>query len=146
MMINQKKNDIKLFLFLTIITLLIMSCKGEGEGEIEININCSNLEFALVNKDAELMNSEINNLVQDLTPKPTQTDEIGHFNNLNILIDRLNDKCGNITVSKICYACIDTGPAQSEINIKLDSVGNQIERIVDIWTPHDGILKSNRMH
>lgn len=121
-------------------TILLISCSNNNDNPVEIN--CDKLKSALFNFDSEQLNLEINKLTQDLTPVPTPVDELGHSNNLNELIERLNSNCEDILVTKQSYACIETNPVQSEIKIELDSFGNQIERIIDILTLEDEILIS----
>ena len=111
-----------------------------------MEIDCDELKAALVNFNSEQLNFEIDKLTQDLLPVPTQSDDIGHFNNLNTLVDRLNSNCPQIVTTKECYACIETNPVQSEIKVMFDSFGNQIERIIDISTPSAGTLISLRSH
>lgn len=92
------KNKILIILF----TILLISCSNNNDNPVEIN--CDNLKSALFNFDSEQLNLEINKLTQDLTPVPTPVDELGHSNNLNELIERLNSNCEDILATKQCYA------------------------------------------
>ncbi len=96
--------------------------------------------------DSDIVKSEINKLLTDLEPVKTDSDRIGHKQNLNLLIEQLNTQCDNITTELICYACIETNPPQSEILVATDSVGTEIHRVVDILTPDDDILYCLRIH
>jgi hypothetical protein len=127
-----------------ILTLLLIGCNNNNDELFEID--CDEVKAALVNFNSEQLNFEINKLTQDLLPSPAPSDDIGHFKNVNTLIDRINSNCPQIIATKECYACIETNPVQSEIKVTLDSLGNQIERIIDISTPYDGILISIRTH
>jgi hypothetical protein len=135
----------KNIILLSIFTILLISCT-KNDDDNQMLINCDNFRIALLNFDSEQLNVEINNLTLDLVPIPVINDEIGHLKNLNELIERLNSNCKDIIATKECYACIETNPVQSEIKIELDSLGNQIERIIDISTPEDDVLISLRMH
>ena len=126
--------------------ILLVGCSKNDEDNDQLEIDCNELKAALVNFNSEQLNFEINKLTQDLLPSPTQSDEIGHFNNLNTLVDRINSNCPQIIATKECYACIETIPVQSEIKVMFDSLGNQIERIIDISTPSDRILISLSSH
>jgi hypothetical protein len=137
----------KNIIFLSVFTILLISCsKKDDDNDSQTLINCTNFRIALLNFDSEQLNLEINKLTLDLVPIPIINDEIGHLNNLNELIERLNSNCKDIIATNECYACIETNPVQSEIKIELDSLGNQIERIIDISTPEDDVLVSLRMH
>ena len=133
-------------IFIILLTVLLIGCSKNDKNDDLLEIDCDELKAALVNFNSEQLNFEINKLTQDLPPSPTQSDDIGHFKNLNTLVDRINSNCPLIIATKECYACIETNPVQSEIKVMLDSLGNQIERIIDISTPRDGILISLRSH
>lgn len=109
-------------------------------------IDCDNLKTGIINMDSDIVKSEINKLLTDLEPVKTDSDRIGHKQNLNLLIEQLNTQCDNITTELICYACIETNPPQSEILVATDSVGTVIHRVVDILTPDDDILYCLRIH
>ncbi len=132
----------KVILILGII-IAFNSCNSDDDQNI---INCGLLKTGLINVNSELLNTEINKLTQDLQPISTANDVLGHSENLDELINRLNTNCNEITVSKICYACIDTLILQSEIKFILDSIGIQIERTVDILTSENDVLISIRIH
>ncbi len=110
------------------------------------NIDCDNLKSGIINIDSDSVRSEINKLVTDLEPVRTDSDPIGHKENLDLLIEQLNTQCDNITVKLICYACIKTWPPQSEILVTTDSLGTDINRVVDILTPDDDTLYCLGIH
>src|SRR3990170_4537618 len=91
------------------------------------NINCSDeitnpckvLNDGLVNYDVEKVKQEIDEMLDDLFPSPIAGDEIGHHNNLETLVERLQTECG-YEVEIVCYACVYTFPPQSEIVIELN--------------------------
>jgi len=130
---------------LSIFTLMLISY-SKNDDDNQSFISCANLRTALFNFNSEQLNIEVNKLTTDLVPTPMMNDEIGHLKNLNELIERLNTNCKAIIATKECYACIETYPVLSEIKIEIDSSGIQIERIIDISTPEDGVLMSLRMH
>ena len=129
---------------LLFLLLLFSSCKVEID--IQPNINCKNLEFALISENDTLMSSEINGLTIDLFPNPIQGDKIGHSNNLDVLVDRLNNNCDNLIATVFCYACIKTDPPQSELIIEVDYDSIQIKKVIDIVTSDGRILKAVSMH
>ena len=82
----------------------------------------------------------------DLFPEATNNDAIGQSENMNLLIQRLNSQCATMEATLLCYACIKTLPAQSEIRVLLDSLEFTVERVLDISTPDDEILNFVRIH
>jgi len=108
--------------------------------------DCDNLKTGIINMESEIVKSEINKLVTDLEPAKTDSDYIGHKQNLDILIERLNTHCDNMAAELICYACVKTNPLQSEISVITDSAGTSVNRVVDILTPDDDILYCVRIH
>ena len=110
------------------------------------NIDCDNLKTGIINTDSDIVKAEINKLVTDLEPVKTDSDPIGHKDNLALLIEQLNIQCDNITAELICYACIETNPPQSEILVTTDSLGTDINRIIDIFTPDDDALSVRIIH
>ena len=127
-------------------TVLLFGCSKNNVADDQFELNCEMLKAGLLNLNSDEVNFEINKLTQDLLPTITQTDDIGHFKNLDTLIDRINSNCDEIQAVKICYACIETLPVQSEIKLEFNFQGTQIERIIDISTPDDGILLSIEAH
>lgn len=111
-----------------------------------VNTDCEALNTALIDRDLEVIKAQVNPLALDLPPQPASGDELGHAQNLETLVDRLNDQCDDYTASVLCYACIETLPLQSEILIELDSAGMPIERILDLTTPEDAPLAVINIH
>jgi hypothetical protein len=110
------------------------------------NVDCDNLKIGIINMDSDIVKSEINKFVTDLKPVVTNNDPIGHKQNLDLLIERLNAQCDNLTAEIICYACIYTNLPQSEILVTTDSVGTAVDRVIDISTPYDDILYCVGIH
>ena len=111
-----------------------------------ITPECEPFQSAVKNWDDEAVNAIVDELAKDLDPEPRPDDDIGHEGNLGILMRRLKEQCDQVKVRKICYACIKTLPAQSEITFSLDSAGVEVHRILDISTPDDGPMIGIRMH
>jgi hypothetical protein len=130
-----------LWMVIIIIASVPMSCEKTNNSII----NCTNLKNAILNQDESAIKSEVSILTLDLKPNPTIDDEWGHLENLELLIDRLN-QCNEINAELFCYCCIYTYPPQSEILVKTNSNGQQIQKIFDILTPKDSILVYLRMH
>lgn len=127
-----------------LITLVLLSACANNP----FDKSCDEADFhdALISSNVDLAKPIIDGLVNDLSPNLDQDDSFGHQENLSTLIERMNNLCGDLSASEICYACIYTLPAQSEILVELDSVGVQIRRVLDISTPEDGLLELVGMH
>jgi hypothetical protein len=135
------KTGIYIFTYL-IFAIAVFSCSKEDAAD---NLDCRILQAGIINYDLEIVRVELAKLTGDLYPSPSLNDEIGHENNFNILIDRLNN-CERITATSFCYACIKTLPAQSEILVTTDSSGQSISRIIDIITAENNTLKFSGVH
>lgn len=139
------KHNFLIIVILLIYTIIINACKDGSDKDNE-SIVCYNLMSGIINKDADILANEINELTKDLEPTPSDSDGIGHEHNLEILASRINDQCNEIMTEILCYACIKTNPPQSEILVQTDSSGKQISRIIDILTPDDDILTFHAIH
>ena len=129
------------------LTLMLSSpaCEDKSINEIE-PVSCDKFLSAVLNFDSELLANEMAKLTKDLEPNSTSTDKLGHKQNLNTLVQRINNQCDELTIEVLCYACIETNPAQSELLVHTDSLGNQITRVLDIFTPADDALKFGNIH
>lgn len=115
----------------------LVSCEKK---EIQ-SIDCEVFIFGLNAKDESIVKEEIAKLMVDLNPRPTPEDAIGHSGNFQTLISRLNSDCDACTASLVCYACIYTHPAQSEVLIEFISGGSKKEATLLIHTPENDILR-----
>jgi hypothetical protein len=125
-----------------ILLAILISCEKQ---EIE-SIDCEVFISGLGLLDENIVKTEIEKLTVDLTPHPAGEDALGHSGNLQILVDRLNEGCSAFTASLLCYACIYTYPAQSELRISFYLNGNKEEVIIDIHTPENDILRFAGIH
>ena len=149
MLYKRDKNSNEIVKLLSILFTLtfLLSCEGINNNDDSLkDIDCNNLVSGLISKNSDIVKMEIDKLTVGLYPVKSDSDKIGHKNNLDILINRLNTNCNKLTVRLACYACIETNPPQSEILIKTDSLGITIERIVDIFTPENGVLQFGNIH
>lgn len=123
--------------------LLFSICSCNKSDDIS-NFDTSLCQY-ISQEDEAFIKEQMNVVTTSMSPSPTSDDDIGHKENLDDLIELLN-QVDCIEASKICYACIYTLPAQSEIKVKVDYDGQSIERIFDISTPQNAPLKYLRMH
>lgn len=131
-------------LYLAIIILFSISCEQKDKSDDAL-INCENLKSGIINTDNTIIKTEISKLTTDLSPKPTVNDAWGHSANFTTLITRLN-ACSQITAVSVCYACIKTLPPISEILVKTDSAGVQIQRYLDFKTSEQSNLEIIAIH
>ena len=128
------------------VSILLICLNGCERDDLEFNIDCDSLVEGIINMDSEAVRAEINELTVDLKPSTTADDNIGHRKNFDLLINRINTYCEEINAYMICYACIKTLPAQTEIAITVDSSGFPVTRTIDISTPDDNVLHCIRVH
>ena len=145
---NSKAYLKYVFILFIVLCFFILSCQKDTDmlSVTWYNMDCDNLRMGIINRDNDIVKFEINKLTIDLHPKVTDNDRFGHAENLDLLINRLNIHCDNISSELICYACIETNPPQSEILVTTDSAGTMVNRVIDISTPDDDILSHVRMH
>jgi len=122
----------------------LFSCET-AEEELYI-ADCASFISGLIANDIEILESEINPLSADLEPKPTSSDQLGHEQNLESLVLRLNTQCSDLSAEIRCYACIMTLPVQSEILLQTDSSGILVTRVIDILTPDNEIMTFFGVH
>ncbi len=127
------------------LTLALFALSCDKENSPVLNLNCRNFKNGIINSDQDAVGKEISKLLKDLNSKPTVGDEIGHSANFDILLNRIN-QCEEIYAELFCYCCIKTGPPQSEILIKTYSKGQEVQQIIDIQTPEDGMLVYRTIH
>jgi len=117
--------------------LLLSSCQRD---------NLSGFCEAIIFEDSSYIREEINDILDDLSPLPDSFDSLGHEENLFYLIDQLNAENDCLVASVICYACIYTLPAQSEILIEVFDQGAVYAWVIDIATPIDDYMYFTGMH
>lgn len=135
----------KTLLTILSIGLLFTACKKSNDGPAG-HINCEALKVGLSNNDESTVAAEVNAAAADLLPaSPTPDDEYGQAHNIQILVQRLSDRCG-LTATLLCYSCIETYPAQSEIRVTFTENGMIYDRILDISVDPQHMLIFRAMH
>ena len=140
----MRSNKFKSKIVFFTLPFFISVCDDSVRNEV-IEVNCGNLKTGLIIKDQEKIGIEMDKLTENLPPDPTKNDPIGHSENLTIITQSLHS-CDGLEAEISCYACVETYPPQSEITIQMNSSGTKIERIIDISTPSDKILKFSGIH
>jgi len=126
-------------LFISLIAIAALSCEKGSEKR------CEELKGAVKTDDKETVKKIVTKLTYDLERKVTANDPVGHSENYQILIDRLNGECG-VVASDLCYACVQTFPATSEIKLVIELGTHSIIRVLDITTNQAGKLVCSNMH
>ena len=118
--------------------LTLLSC---GESQM-----CESIHADLLSSNVSGVKDELDRWLAKMDPDANEEDPTGHQENLQSFIVRLENKCSSLQVSLICYACIETNPSQSEVKIELDSVGHQVERVLDILTTKNDVMIITSIH
>lgn len=130
----------KLLILLLMLSLFAGCEKGKETGEIR----CKGLVTGLQTDNVELVKQMITDLASGMKPRVTDTDRDGHYQNYIELIRILND-CGLKAVG-ICYGCIDTLPAMSEIRISITTDSGEVIRIIDLAPDASNRFVCKNMH
>lgn len=127
--------------------LLLVSChKSKDNGPAANAFNCDYFKTGISTNDQDMVGTEVNKLCENLLPlASTPSDEYGQHQNINILVQRLSEKC-DISATLVCYACIETLPEQSEIKIDFTQNGVIHTQILDISFTAQHMLVFNGMH
>lgn len=124
---------------------VLVSLSACSKSELSTN-ECDKLQDAVIGMNSSVLEKEINKLCHDLSPQSTTANDlIGHEDNINTLISRLETNC-DIEAELVCYACIKTLPAQSEIKVTVNLLSGTYFKIIDISTPEDNKLSYENIH
>jgi hypothetical protein len=138
----------KTLLTILSISILFTACskKKDPVTDPAAVFDCQNFKIGITTDMSDMVGIEVNKLCLDLMPAATSSsDEYGQAQNINILVQRLSAKC-DITATLVCYSCIETLPAQSEIRISINQNGTAYNRILDISVTQQNMLIYNGMH
>ncbi len=108
---------IKPAIFLSV--LLIYSACSSEEDPIS---NCEALKEALRNFNIEKTNAMVVELTGELIPAITNDDQIGHRENINTLVNKLEQSCPDLKLEILCYECELSEPDRSLIQVSLRDV------------------------
>jgi hypothetical protein len=106
---------------------------------------CESLNDDLIHLNVQDVKVQLDQWLVDLNPFPTEADPTGHHDNLVSFVNRLNDAC-NLDASVNCYACIKTLPAQTEVIVRIHSLGGIVQRVIDINTPESAVMTVVNVH
>jgi hypothetical protein len=115
----MKRLFIPIFIF-----CLFAGCKKSG------GIRCEGLVSAVQEDNIEMVKSMITAMASRFSPKVSATDPDGHYQSYLELIGLLSD-CG-FNAAGVCYGCVNTLPATSEIRVSLVQGVVEFVRIIDV--------------
>ena len=144
------KNRNKIYILKIIIQILVMcsilACEDDINKADPIDIDCNNLRKGLIDIDSEVVEIELSKLLNDLKVNVKQDDRWGHKDNFKTLVNRINNNCKDITAELSCYCCMFSNPPQSAILLYTDSLGVNVKRTINIWTPDNNSLAFARLY
>lgn len=101
---------------------------------------------AVATKDDMSTRMIIDELCLGYLPDATTQDALGHEKNLADLIQSINTNYPCAVASLVCYACIETNPAISEIRIDVEIDSSNYFVVIDLFTPDDDVISFSNMH
>lgn len=119
---------------LYLLFMLTISCTKQ-----DLESDCNNLKEGIISNDINRVSATFSNLIAELANK-THTSQ-----NLNSLAQKISSSC-SIKVDVLCYGCIKTLPAQSELKVSFSSSGATIIKVVDISEESSKEMRFINMH
>ena len=110
----------KLVVIALILTTLFNSCRKES-----LSSNCQRLKDGIISEDLREVETAIANYISGL-PNKGYT-----MSNVNKLCQRISSDC-DVSVSLLCFDCIQTLPPQTEIRISFESDGTAKAMTIDL--------------
>lgn len=142
--INIKTILLSAFMF----ALLFSSCDNSVDSKPNAwdQVNFENVKNGLINYQEDTVRFELNKVFSIMKPVVAADDEFGHKNNFNLFINEFNTRTASMDMELLCYSCIKTFPAQSELSVKINIGGGILTRIINVSTPEDSSLSMIGMH
>jgi len=122
-------------IFIVILLTLLSCCKTE-----ELNKECSDLKSGFTYSNYSIIKPIFDSICQKYIPMPTNLDPLGHKKNTASVLKELQEKCLDIKIEMICYACLESLPVQSSFVVKLDSSHVEIIRHFSIYVPEGEVM------
>ena len=121
---------IKISLVIAIFTFLLAGCRKETLN----NDGCNGIRQGIITNDITLLNNSLADLLTTFSNE-----------NLDKLAQNIFIRC-NINAIVICYSCIYTLPAQSEIRVTFSEGGNPVQKVLDISSAPGTAMKILNVH
>ena len=125
----------KMIILAFFLSLILLSCKKDSP----LSPKCESLTVAMKSDDVEAAKAAIMKYVNGL-PSQEYTRE-----NLEKLNAALSGQCVT-TAELLCFSCIYTLPAQSEIKVSIFYQGTLLYKVFDISYTPDNKIKVVNMH
>jgi len=135
----------KYFSLLILGVLFFTGCYDEENDEVleQLSDNCIELEEDFIVMDRDAIKIVIDSLCQQYPPQSVENDPLVHSDNTNALIEELNENCENLNYILRCYACLESYPPQSIIDVEIDSSGMIVNRTFRVFVPEDDFMWMN---
>lgn len=134
----------KRILFFLLVLATYTGCSKSKE-EASQPINCVELKQAMINDDV----ASVKELINEIAAAIKAPIGLNEFDSYKFLIDelarRIKTNC-TIAIELVCYACIDTLPAQTEVRLKFLTSVTSIEKTLDLIVTDDGKVRCVNMH
>lgn len=117
------------------ILLVVASC------EDEIDRPCTSLTAGLIALDETAVRNDIDGWLAAYEASNAN----GHADIIGKWVQSLRDECG-FDATLTCVSCIETLPPQSEVLIRVDSMGVIVDRTLDIAMPDEGPMNFRAIH
>lgn len=111
--------------YLSLIPVLLIIVAASCRKDEMQAANCDNLQRAIFAGKPDEVETEINRICSSLINAPDSHE------GLKALTDKISSQC-KVNANTLCYDCINTLPAQSEIRISVIDVDLQKDKIIDI--------------
>jgi len=107
-------------------------------------IKCEGLVAAVQEDNVAVVKSMITAMAAQFEPRVSGSDPDGHYQSYLGLIGLLND-CGFRAVG-VCYGCVYTFPATSEIRLSFGHGAGEIVRVIDVAPDGSNRFVCTAMH
>ena len=134
------------YLFVMLLpSLMIIGCFKESDPNLpaQINLDCYKFQQEMILMDLDSLRNTLQPILDLFTPEPVEEDELGHKENFMLLLNLLNEECSALSFSMSCYACIETYPPITEIQVYFPDDGI---KILDIRTSDSEALEFLNIH
>lgn len=139
-----KVTDMKRILFFLLTLSVYSGCSKDNEHTAQ-SVDCVALKQAVTNDDVAVVKQLINEAGATIQA-PIGLNAFNAYKfSIDELIKRIKANC-DISIEVLCYGCIDTLPAQSEIRLTFSAGLIRIEKTLDLIVTDDGRVRCQNMH
>ncbi len=121
---------LKHILLATVLLFLFAGCKKDKLS----NLNCTKLKEGLLVNDKALVSSSLSNLLGSYSKE-----------NIEALVTSVSNNC-DVSAKLLCFNCIYTLPAQSEVQLTFNQSGNSIIKVIDLSYKQDNKMEIVEIH